>query len=156
LWHWNLEPTVGWTVDFGAGNGGFWAATGRPKQLVLVDIVDDFTNATPGPWVIADARLPPFAPGSVGCIVALGLSEYIDDLEELLARWRGIVRTGSGLLLSNSPPVIPNLLRWVCGLGARPRRDSAVISALERTGWKRLTPSPLHKGWQTIFAARAV
>lgn len=157
IWDEFIQPVDGWTVDFGAGNGGFWNHVTNCHRLVLSDIGTGYKlTGREFARVGADAVAPPFKDESLSCVVALGLIEYIDDIDELFRNWRRLVKDNASLLITNSPPVIQNKLRRSFGFCSIVRSDNEVISTMKRTGWKLIPDSVTRAGWQTILAARAV
>lgn len=156
LWNAEIKQTDGWTVDFGAGNGGFWRYVTPPHKLLLVDIIRLVRADSDHRWIIADGNLPPIRHESIECIVALGLLEYIQNIEHTLSNWHEIIKPGGKLLVSNSPPIMQNRLRRIFGFGAIPRPDSQVEETLRISGWRNLPSSPKYGGWQTIFVLEAI
>ena len=161
LWCEHIGMVDGWAVDIGAGNGYFWTLVEPPNKLLLMDIAVAFQRSDFGWRIAADAVSLPIRTGEINCIVALGLIEYITDIHQLFSDWRHLIKPAPNhpvkgkLLLSNSPPILPNKLRKLFGLHAIPRKDSEISAALSATGWKSLIV-PVRVGWQSLFVAEAV
>lgn len=177
-------PLGGVTLDLGAGGGTIWRLVPELPKLICLDIaglpihppfVPPFVAPESGGEgdclpqlslavakthrafhrLIADAARPPLRNQAVTSIVALGLLEYLGDLEAIFSNWRNVCRTGGRMLVSNSPPTLPNRTRQWLGLGAKPRPDYEVITALGRCGWLVLEGSLRKAGWQTLLVAEA-
>ncbi|MDP8240724.1 MAG: methyltransferase domain-containing protein [Candidatus Hatepunaea meridiana] len=156
LWNEHFAPFKGWTVDLGAGKGGFWNLVEPPGKLFLLDITRCFSKDNNDlPKVIADACHPPFKENSVDCVVALGLTEYLEDISQFFTVLREVVSENGKILFSSSPPIVPNIIRKTIGLGVYPRSDIEILQTLERTGWKVYSAMPVQAGWQSLFAARS-
>ncbi len=156
VWNRHISPVSGWTVDMGAGNGGFWNYVEKPQKIALLDIAPRFKMfSAAGFRVIGNAVEPSFRVASVECIVALGLIEYLDNLVETLTIWREITGDNGRILFSNSPKIIPNALRRLFCFVVRPRSDEIVKEALRESGWRVCENIPVCAGWQSLFAARA-
>lgn len=156
LWHEHFQPADGWVADFGSGNAGFWQLVTKPERLILLDIVDFGLNALPGQVFIGNAAKTPFRANSLSAIVALGLCEYLDDLDAACAEWRHIARDGCKLLVTNSPPLMVNRIRGWCDGIVRVRSDHEFAETLVRNRWSQLTKTPIRAGWQSVFVAIAV
>ncbi len=156
LWQVHAPNSDGLVVDFGAGNGIFWDIATPPKNLLLMDISANLleTSQTPCLKVVSDALHPPLELGSCSGIMALGLIEYIRDLDGLFCRWRELAGDDCMLLISNSPPILPNLARQWLGFGAKARRDDVVRNSLRNSGWELLSDTPVRVGWQSLFVAK--
>ncbi|MFH0765509.1 MAG: class I SAM-dependent methyltransferase [Calditrichota bacterium] len=156
LWRTIEKDIDGWVVDLGVGSGGFWSLVQRPPQLIGLDLVVLPLVITPRPLILrADAARLPFQDNVLSGLVALGLVEYLSDLPSVFREWRHVVKRGGHLLLTNSPPILPNIARRIFGFGAHPRPDSTIITDLEQSGWKISKTSP-RRGWQSAFLAQAV
>lgn len=155
LWKEWITPVSGWTVDFGAGNGGFWELAERPAKLLLVDISSNYRRAAGENRIVADALYPPLHSDSVNCIVALGLIEYLKEPVEVFSIWRDVITDNGKLLISDSPPLVQNRLRRIVRLGVHPRKDDVIADALEIAGWMIHPSSPMRAGWQSLFVAHA-
>jgi len=157
LWNEQIAPVDGWTADFGAGNTGFWKQVSPPKKLLLIDITEiSTTGMVAAARVVADATNPPIKPHSLHCIVALGLLEYIANPREILSRWRSLTVADAKLLITSSPPLLPNYIRRLVPPFAYPRNDEVVVKMLRSSGWRVSSSSPVRAGWQSIFTATAV
>jgi len=157
LYHEFCTDRQGWTLDLGSGSGGIWQFTTPPQKLIALDYAPQIASLKTYPYrLTADACLIPFKNGSISVILALGLLEYIDDLDATFREWRQACRTGGRLLLTNSPPSLPNKLRCWFQLGAIPRPDELIIAALGRQGWKVISKSKKSAGWQSMLVAEAV
>ncbi len=155
LWREYIEPVDGLIIDFGAGNGEFWNLLKIDKDLVFIDNLNIFENRLAN-RIVANANQPPIKSKKASAIVALGLIEYIDDIDELFKAWRLIAAPAAKLLLSNSPPIFVNLLRKYSDLKAIPRSDEAIWENLEKNGWQVLRESLRRSGWQSLITARSV
>jgi len=155
LWNKWIAHVDGWTVDFGAGNGGFWDLVEKPADLLLVDISSGLFENADEQRIVADALNPPFRTASINCIVALGLLEYFKDPVKAFSQWRNIMVDGGKMILSNSPPLFQNKLRKMARLGVFPRTDEEIIKALRISGWIIYPESQVHAGWQSLFVAQA-
>ena len=156
LWNTHCENVTGWTVDFGSGSGCFWDLVTPPQRLLLTEISKLYTSGFPFRHrIVADANNPPIKDQSVECIVALGLIEYIPELDQFFIEMHRIAGESGFFLLSNSPPIIQNQLRSYIMPDVIPRRDKAVIKSLQNSGW--VVPDEYHKraGWQTLLIAKA-
>ena len=157
LWNEQIAPVDGWTADFGAGNAGFWKQVSPPKKLLLIDITEiSTTGMVAAARVVADVTNPPIKPHSLHCIVVLGLLEYLANPREILSRWRSLVDAGGQLLVTSSPPLLPNYIRRLVSPVAYPRNDEVVVTMLQSSGWQVSPSSPVRAGWQSIFTATAV
>lgn len=156
LWKVVAGDIKGWVVDLGAGNGGFWDLVQRPSRLISLDLVIIPQVTIPPPMLVqAKAEQLPFTKETITGLTALGLVEYLHNLPMVFQEWRRVVKPNGYLLLTNSPPVLPNMARRIFGFGAKPRPDSVIITDLERSGWKVAQSSP-RRGWQSAFLARPV
>lgn len=157
LYHEFCTDRHGWTLDLGAGSGGIWQFTPPPQKLIALDFAPQIASLkTYSHRFTADASYIPFKNGSISTIVALGLLEYISDLDTTFREWRQTCQTGGSLLLSNSPPSLPNKLRCWLRMGSLPRPDDLIIAALGRQGWSVILESQKSAGWQSILVAEAV
>ncbi|NQU05479.1 MAG: methyltransferase domain-containing protein, partial [Calditrichaeota bacterium] len=102
LWDNCITPVSGWTVDLGAGNGNFWDLVEIPKKLLWLDISSGFSNTSKAIRITADTHEPPFADGSIECIVALGLTEYLIDIAAVFSDWRKLVSDQGKILFTSS------------------------------------------------------
>ncbi len=147
----------GWTLDIGAGSGGVWLFSLPPNKLIALDFApllappDKYTFRLTG-----DASNLPFSEGTFSTILALGLLEYVNDLELTLGDWRKACKPGALMLLTNSPPILPNRIRKWLRLGAIPRADSQIEEILIRQGWRVIENSRRRSGWQSMLVAEAV
>ncbi len=155
LWDERIGSVLGWTADIGAGNGIFWDYVKcQPAKLLLTDISKIYSQSTYRfNRLVADSENMPLRNESFNSIVALGLLEYIMNIEQMLNSWHGLVKPEGLLLLSNSPRTVPNMLRSTFGYGAIPRDDSNVQKILSDTGWETVC-DPVRAGWQTLMVAR--
>jgi len=157
LWEEYIAPVNGWTIDFGAGNGGFWELINPPCDLVWLDITSNYPPSQKYRGrIVADALNPPIEPETQSCIVALGLLEYIPDIGKLLRIWRSLAVAGGKLLISNSPPIFPNYIRRFIYKDVLPRSDGEIKAALISAKWGILPGSQVRVGWQTLYVAIAV
>jgi hypothetical protein len=154
LWDKSIAPVSGWTVDLGAGNGGFWDLVERPKKLICLDISTGFDKISDTNRIVADALILPFADCLIECIVALGLTEYLRDIVEVFSIWRKLVSDHGKILFTSSPPLLMNGLRKLVSPDINIRNDGEILEALRATGWKLIHPAPVHAGWQSLFAAK--
>ncbi|MCF7809697.1 class I SAM-dependent methyltransferase [bacterium] len=156
LWNEYMSSVSGWTIDIGAGNGGFWDLVKRPENLVCLDISTGFVKNPDINRVVANAINPPFSDCVIECIVALGLTEYLTDIEEVFSKWRNLVSDGGKILFTGSPPLLMNRLRKLFSPDVNIRNDDEIVKMLQITGWRLLHPKPVHAGWQSLFVAEAV
>jgi len=155
LWSKHIAPVSGWTIDLGAGNGSYWDLVERPHKLLWLDITSGFTNTSKAIRITADTQEPPLADGSIECIVALGLTEYLEDIEGVFSTWRKLVSDQGKILFTTSPPLLTNRLRRLISPDVHIREDDEILNALHETGWRLIHPAPVHAGWQSLFAAIA-
>ena len=156
LWTAHFAGLRGRVLDIGAGNGEFWRNAPPPEELILGDIAGIYRNgAGPGMRLVFDAVQPPIAESGAAALVALGVTEYIPDLPAALRAWRAIVPAGGGLLVSSSPPILPNLLRRLADRSVIVRSDALMTEMLLSGGWQPAAEMPQHAGWQSLFVAWA-
>lgn len=153
IWNDLIQPIEGWVIDFGAGSGQFWNYARLPDQLVFVDLV--FYVVPQRQLILNHVLHPAFKSHSIAAITALGLTEYILDLKALLEIWHDLLIPGGKLLFTSSPPIPANLLRRLAFRDVHPRSDRNVSQLLASPNWKPLLDPPVHKGWQSIFAAES-
>jgi len=142
-------------IDVGAGNGAFWNVAPLPQKLFLVD----YNPPAPAPdrrSLIADAALLPFRSGTVDGVIALGLIEYLPDLESSLREWHRVSKDSGALLASYSHLGIANRVRSILDKSVRLHRDRAIELALLHTHWKILHESRIDAGLQRLFIAQAI
>ncbi len=148
---------VGWTLDLGAGAGGIWLFSTPPEKLIALDYAPQIAPfSTYRHRITADAAYLPFSNDTFSTILALGLLEYIPEIESTMLAWRSASKVGGKLLITNSPPTLPNRLRAWLGLGAITRSDSVIRGILSRNGWEIVENSEKRAGWQTLLVAEAV
>ncbi|MBM3326930.1 MAG: class I SAM-dependent methyltransferase [Calditrichaeota bacterium] len=149
-------PGQGWILDIGAGNGQFWNFVEQnPAKLILLDIAAGALQAaTFRLKVIAEAGHLPVRPGAAEGLIAMGISEYIEDLETTLTEWRQSVKPGGRLLLTWSAPTAANYLRRFWNMNLYLRTNDEIHSMLTRAGWARLLIEPVRSGWQYLTAAQ--
>ncbi len=147
----------GWTLDLGAGSGGVWLFSSPPQKLIALDFAPRTASPETYPHrLTADAAILPLKKGSITTILALGLLEYLGNLESALCEWRRVCNPEARLLISNSPPSIPNRVRKWIGFGAVPRSDAEIEDALFRLGWRVIENSRRRAGWQSMLVAEPV
>lgn len=155
LWNAKFARLNGWILDLGAGGGGFWNLCTPPQKLIAIDLIPSIAPSTTYSFRISgDASFLPVETHSISAILALGLLEYIPDLEALFLDWRRVCKEDALLLVSNSPPILPNRLRRWMGLGAIPRSDEEIIGTLIKCGWCVLDGSGSRAGWQSFIMAK--
>lgn len=128
------EMPVGLILNIGSGTT---SKVGTPQVVVNVDHVVP-ERATPGPFVVADARHLPFAAGVFAGVVAKDVLEHVDDPIGVLAELRRACRSG-GRLLVIVPRAIPRAV-WDDPTHIRGFTERALVTSLTLSGWRLSAP----------------
>jgi len=97
------------------------------------------------PAVRLDASAPlPFREASFDLVSAIGLFEYLAQIEPVLQEIHRITTPGGHLVLTSSPIVLANRLRLVTGSRPILRQRTEVEHALQQTGWQ---PQRFDRTW---------
>jgi hypothetical protein len=158
LYHEYVTDGIDLACDFGAGNGHFWRmAIPYPRCVVLFDLA--FPEASFSPSLLrvrGDATQPPLRKSSASFILALGLLEYLDDIELVFRYWRELALPSALMLASFSPFTLPNLGRRLIDGQVRLRSEEEVSRALLCADWRIVLESVRQAGWQTLFVAKVM
>ena len=156
LWKMYCENLSGWAVDFGSGSGSFWDYVNPPSKLLLSDLSKEYKNSkSPSLRIVSDVTIPPIEDDSIKCIVALGLIEYLPDLNSQFRTFRRLSKSDGLFLLSNSPPICANKIRSYLMSDVLLRSDIEVKQSLNQAGWSVLSGTLRHAGLQTLMLAKA-
>ncbi len=136
------ERTFERHIDIGTGTGSSLVIFSRPTRLlVLTDISRAMLKKAQRlqnvPAVLLDANTAlPFAANSFDLLSAIGVSEYIRDLQLFLRELARIAAPDADLLLTSSPPRLVTRLRRLNGARPFARSDEEMIKTFEQSGWQ--------------------
>jgi len=154
----HCKSIEGAIIDLGTGGGAFWRVLDLlPDRVIRIDIIRTYAPVSAvGSFVQADARHLPLVSCKVGCIVALGLTEYLNDLDAALHEWRRVITARGRLLLTWSPPgALGNQVRRLTKPPVYLRKDEAMLQHLTQSGWHPVCAVE-HHGWQAMVVAGPV
>lgn len=138
-----LLPSCGFAkqLDVGTGTGSSLRLFSRSSQLVLSDfsrqMVRIARRRTGWPAVVLDAGQPlPFKDSTFDLISAIGLVEYVREIEGLLGELRRIATPGGWMLLTSTPPGFATTLRGASGARPIARTAPEMRRLLAAAGWR--------------------
>jgi len=151
-----LPPLAGTSIDLGCGTGdSFFPSTAdldiigldrSPARLKRADRHAQY------PLLAADVQHLPCKNRSIVLFTAIGLAEYLRDLNILLREVKRTARPGAFLLLTSSPGNIFGLARMPLGERIFMRRAERVSSLFTRQGFALLAHR--HLATQDLFLFR--
>lgn len=66
-------------------------------------------------FILGDAREMPFKGGSFDLVLSVGVSEYLEDPDQFLREIWKLLKPGSFVILTLTPPNFLNFFRWMIG-----------------------------------------
>ncbi|MBN2413586.1 class I SAM-dependent methyltransferase [candidate division KSB1 bacterium] len=135
-----IPPQEGTALDIGCGTGRSIKLYKGSINFIGLDgsfnMAKQASQNTNYPVVVADALRPPFSANSFSLVTAVGLLEYLDDLETFFANCAAVLKQGGHLLVTGSPSGLFTSLRRVGGTKIHPRKADVIIEAAERYNFK--------------------
>jgi len=123
-------------LDIGCGAGNSLNIPGGKVELIGLDgsfvMAKQAAQNTNCPLVVADALSLPFSANCFYLITAIGLLEYLVDIEAFFANCAVVLKPGGHLLVTSSPPGLFTTLRRAGGNKIHPRKTDAVIETAGR------------------------
>ncbi|MFN3822064.1 MAG: class I SAM-dependent methyltransferase [bacterium] len=160
-------PYPSLVIDIGVGSGPFWRQTDRfPRRLIGLDHDPQALLRLPLIWsrkdkhcrpllLLADATQLPFRNTSKVMLIALGVMEYLDCLENVFSEWRSIGAKGSLLLMSTSPEAMGNWGRKLIYRHLKLISPEEVLKVAPLCGWEVLF-GPISAGLQHLWVLKSV
>jgi len=129
----SLETKQKKVLDIGTGTGNVLQFFADADCLIGIDITLPMLKAAmqihPGSKLIqADALNVPVKPDSVEFITAVGLSEYLKDIDLFFKEAHRILRNGGYFLLTFSPSGLWSGLRFLLGHRIYPRSLEEIVT----------------------------
>jgi SAM-dependent methyltransferase len=115
------EKSIGRGLDIGSGRGNSlelvinseadWVAIDYSPQMIrrCRPIYQEVL------FILGDAREMPFKCESFELILCIGISEYLEDLDQFLEEIWKLLKSGGFVILTLAPPNVLNFLRWMIG-----------------------------------------
>lgn len=115
------EKSIGRGLDIGSGRGNSlelvinseadWVAIDYSPQMIrrCRPIYQEVL------FILGDAREMPFKGESFELILCIGISEYLEDLDQFLEEIWKLLKSGGFVILTLAPPNVLNFLRWMIG-----------------------------------------
>jgi len=123
-------------LDIGCGTGRSMQLIAGTKKMLGFDgsfvMAKQAVQNTNHPVVVADALTLPFSAKSFSLITAIGLLEYLDDIEDFFAGCAAVLKPDGYMLVTSSPPGLFTSLRRASGNRINPRKADAVIETAGR------------------------
>ena len=123
-------------LDIGCGAGSsIKLLNGKIKAIGLdgsFNMAKQAFQNTNCPVVVADSLALPFAANAFNLITAIGLLEYLEDIEAFFSFSAAALIPGGYLLVTSSPPGLFTTLRRVGGNKIHPRKADFIIDSAER------------------------
>jgi SAM-dependent methyltransferase len=153
-----LPPLSGVTMDLGCGTGdSFFPATADLKLIGLDRSPDRLKKARRTmrhSLLAADVRYLPCKNRSIVLFTAIGLAEYLRDLNPLIREVTRTAQPGAFLLLTSSPGNLFGLARMPLGERIFMRRADKVSGLFTRQGFAMLAHR--HLATQDLFLLRFI
>lgn len=127
-------------LDIGTGTGASLEAQSAAAFCVVCDRSRKMLkllreNRTFVP-VQLDAGAPlPFRSSAFDVVTAIGLTEYLQNVQSLFAEVHRVTKPGAYFLTTSSPPGLLTTLRCLTGSRAHKRTHAEVRNDLEHAGW---------------------
>lgn len=127
-------------LDLGTGTGSSLEVFRHSRWLVVSDFSREMIRITRcrhrGPAILLNAEAGlPFKNESFDLVSAIGVVEYVCNLNSLLAECRRITVRNGFFLLTNSPPRRLNRLRALTGDAPMLRPGTMLEAVLAEQGW---------------------
>jgi len=130
-------------LDLGCGTGSSLSCFRNSKQVILADASAAMLHIAVQRYpefsaVRLDANAPlPFRDASFDLVSAVGLFEYLPEVQAVLQEIYRVATRDSHFVLTSSPPVWANRLRLTTGSRPILRPLSEMERALHQAGWYR-------------------
>lgn len=81
-------------------------------------------------FILGDAREMPFKSESFDLVLSVGVSEYLEDPDQFLREIWKLLKPGSFVILTLTPPNFLNFFRWMIGHRIYPVREADLRDSL--------------------------
>ncbi|MDZ7362678.1 MAG: class I SAM-dependent methyltransferase [candidate division KSB1 bacterium] len=145
-----FPPPTGVHLDLGSGTGDNLAILPGAAKRIAVDAEISMLRRNPASRrVVARAEALPFAAASFDFVSAIGLLEYIDDVEIFFREAKRVLQPNGSFLFTSSPPTWANHVRLVWGEKLYFCSEQKLKDFLQTSGWQILgrTRSWLQNQW---------
>ena len=123
-------------LDLGTGTGDTLEIFGKNSKRVHLDISTAMLEKVGlSPKMRAYAEHLPFVDRSFGIVSAIGLSEYLENLELMLDEVARVLEPSGYFLLTSSPTTMANHLRRALGHRLFLRSNDNVRDKFQQSGW---------------------
>lgn len=132
------EKSIKSGLDVGSGRGNsLELISDREANWVAVDYSLQMINRCRSQFqktyfILGDAREMPFKDGSFELVLCVGVSEYLEDLDQFLGEIWSLLKPGGFLILTLAPPNLLNFCRWIIGHRIFPIREEDLRESLEK------------------------
>jgi ubiquinone/menaquinone biosynthesis C-methylase UbiE len=131
-----FSPLAGVHLDLGSGTGDNLSILPGAANRIAVDAEISMLRRNPASRrVVARAEALPFAAASFAFVSAIGLLEYINDLEIFFREARRVLQPEGCFLFTSSPPNWANRWRVVWGEKLYFYPEQQLLDFLQENGW---------------------
>ncbi|HHS13973.1 MAG TPA: class I SAM-dependent methyltransferase [bacterium] len=133
------EFKEGLVLDIGTGSGSTLNLLAKAPQIIALDRCEAMLRRIRVQGILriaGDAGALPLAANLFSFVSVIGVTEYMPDLQPVIAEIRRVSRPGAFLLITRSPPCLLNRLRIVLGHRLFLRKKEVFISALNACGFE--------------------
>ena len=124
-------------LDVGTGCGQSLDVFPDHVRIITLDSCPDMVSRIHRPLIlplVADACAPPFPTDTFSAISAVGISEYLPDIDLFFSQMASLLNPGGFLLFTTSPPGLFSFLRAFLGTPLKTYSPQRVLDKALRSG----------------------